>query len=221
MSALSIEHSSAAYRLDYAVYGVAVVGVSVGLVLGAPPSMAGPLAGMALAGVLAWSAMEYGLHRFVLHGLQPFARWHAEHHRRPAALIGTHLGQCAFVWAVGGIASGVAVGLVGCGAHAGCAQRLFGLCRCAPWPAPLEIEQPMVETPHAFACSPPPWAVSGLLRGHHGVLGCRDAYQQPQPPLKPSLMGWGLGLVGSANRSRPAPPSPAPAQPFWGVGALA
>ncbi len=89
MSALSIEHSSAAYRLDYAVYGVAVVGVSVGLVLGAPPSMAGALAGMALAGVLAWSAMEYGLHRFVLHGLQPFARWHAEHHRRPTALIGT------------------------------------------------------------------------------------------------------------------------------------
>jgi cyclopropane-fatty-acyl-phospholipid synthase len=31
--------------------------------------------------------MEYLLHRFVLHGLQPFKSWHREHHRRPNALI--------------------------------------------------------------------------------------------------------------------------------------
>lgn len=27
------------------------------------------------------------MHRFVLHGLAPFSRWHAQHHQRPAALI--------------------------------------------------------------------------------------------------------------------------------------
>ena len=89
MSALSIEHSSAAYRLDYIVYGMAVFGLSTALVVGTPRNLALPVAGMAVAGVVGWSAMEYGLHRFVLHGLQPFARWHAEHHQRPTALIGT------------------------------------------------------------------------------------------------------------------------------------
>jgi sterol desaturase/sphingolipid hydroxylase (fatty acid hydroxylase superfamily) len=34
-----------------------------------------------------WSAIEYVLHRFVLHGLQPFRGWHEAHHDRPTALI--------------------------------------------------------------------------------------------------------------------------------------
>lgn len=89
MSALSIEHSSAAYRLDYIVYGLAVFGLGSTLAAAAPRDMAWPLVGMAVAGGVVWSAMEYGLHRFVLHGLQPFSGWHAEHHRRPTALIGT------------------------------------------------------------------------------------------------------------------------------------
>jgi hypothetical protein len=89
MSALSIEHSSAAYRLDYIVYGMAVFGLSTALVVGTPHNLALPVVGMAVTGVVGWSAMEYGLHRFVLHGLQPFSRWHAEHHQRPTALIGT------------------------------------------------------------------------------------------------------------------------------------
>ncbi|OIQ73314.1 fatty acid hydroxylase superfamily protein [mine drainage metagenome] len=44
---------------------------------------------MTLVGLGGWTAIEYVLHRFVLHGLQPFRRWHLEHHRRPAALICT------------------------------------------------------------------------------------------------------------------------------------
>ena len=89
MSALSIEHSSAAYRLDYIVYGAAVLGLTSTLVVGAPSDMALPLLGTVAAGVVVWSVMEYGLHRFVLHGLKPFSSWHAEHHQRPTALIGT------------------------------------------------------------------------------------------------------------------------------------
>lgn len=31
--------------------------------------------------------MKYLLHRFVIHGVQPFKSWHREHHERPNALI--------------------------------------------------------------------------------------------------------------------------------------
>lgn len=40
-----------------------------------------------VAGLLAWSLIEYVLHRFVLHGLWPFQQWHALHHDQPHALI--------------------------------------------------------------------------------------------------------------------------------------
>ncbi len=43
--------------------------------------------GVVLIGLLGWTVVENLLHRFVLHGLQPFQRWHAEHHERPTALI--------------------------------------------------------------------------------------------------------------------------------------
>lgn len=84
---LSIEHSPTAYRADFVLYGAAVLGLGGWLALRAPAGMGLAIAALAAAGLLAWSALEYALHRFVLHGLQPFRRWHLEHHRRPAALI--------------------------------------------------------------------------------------------------------------------------------------
>jgi cyclopropane-fatty-acyl-phospholipid synthase len=85
----SIEHEAFAQRADFAAYGAAAVGL--GLFLGfASPRAHAWVAVLALAlGWLAWGGIEYGLHRFVLHGLPPFSHWHAEHHRRPAALLGT------------------------------------------------------------------------------------------------------------------------------------
>ena len=38
-------------------------------------------------GMVCWTAIEYLPHRFVLHGIAPFKRWHEEHHQRPTALI--------------------------------------------------------------------------------------------------------------------------------------
>lgn len=84
---LSIEHSTAAYRADFALYGGAVLGLGGWLALNAPAGMGPEITAGAVAGLLSWSAIEYALHRFVLHGLQPFKRWHQEHHRRPVALI--------------------------------------------------------------------------------------------------------------------------------------
>ena len=89
MGLFSIEHSPAAYRADFWVYGAAVALLAATLQLGAPAGMALELLLLALAGVASWTLGEYLLHRFVLHGLPPFSRWHAEHHQRPTALIGS------------------------------------------------------------------------------------------------------------------------------------
>ncbi len=85
----SLEHSKAAYVADFAFYGVVILGLSVAAWLLAPVGQ-GPRLVLAVAsGMLAWTGMEYVLHRFVLHGVQPFLGWHAEHHQRPTALICT------------------------------------------------------------------------------------------------------------------------------------
>lgn len=89
MPLMSIEHSPTAHRADVVVYGAAVAGLGAWLGLRAPVGMGLDIVAVAGAGLLAWSTIEYALHRFVLHGLQPFKRWHLEHHRRPLALIGT------------------------------------------------------------------------------------------------------------------------------------
>lgn len=87
MDFFSLEHSKAAYRLDFAVYGGAVAALAALLLVAAPREQAWTMASFAFLGLASWTAIEYGLHRFVLHGVQPFRRWHAEHHERPQALI--------------------------------------------------------------------------------------------------------------------------------------
>ncbi len=89
MGLLSLEHSRAAYRADFALHGTAVLALAALLLMRGPREHGLALAALALAGVAGWSALEYALHRFVLHGVQPFRRWHAQHHRRPTALIYT------------------------------------------------------------------------------------------------------------------------------------
>ena len=87
MELFALEHSQAAYRADFALYGTAVVALSAFLLLDGPRDQQPFIAAIALGGLVSWTAIEYALHRFVLHGLQPFRRWHAEHHERPRALI--------------------------------------------------------------------------------------------------------------------------------------
>ena len=87
MDIFSLEHSKAAYRADFALYAVAVVALASFLLMDGPRDHWLDLTAITLAGLTAWTAVEYALHRFVLHGVQPFQRWHAEHHDRPRALI--------------------------------------------------------------------------------------------------------------------------------------
>lgn len=89
MPFLNTEHSRAAYVTDFVLYSVVALALLVYLGWSLPLADWSGIAVFGLLGALAWSALEYGLHRFVLHGLPPFSRWHAEHHRRPEALICT------------------------------------------------------------------------------------------------------------------------------------
>ena len=87
MSLLTLEHSKVAYRLDLAVFGAASVGLGTLLFLAGPPARLIQSIACAALGLASWSFMEYGLHRFVLHGMRPFSTRHAKHHQRPAARI--------------------------------------------------------------------------------------------------------------------------------------
>lgn len=87
MGLLTMEHSPWAYRLDFVLYTAAVLllGGFLGAMTQGP--LAWSVAGFSLLGVALWSPLEYGLHRFVLHGLPPFKRWHQAHHAKPVAPI--------------------------------------------------------------------------------------------------------------------------------------
>ena len=87
MSLFNLEHSQAAYRIDFALYSASIIALASYLVWSNPHGVRIELLAVALIGLVSWTLIEYVLHRFVLHGLQPFRRWHAAHHERPSALI--------------------------------------------------------------------------------------------------------------------------------------
>lgn len=89
MDIFKLEHSKTAYRADLALYCIMVLALAAFLVMYGPHEQRADIASFVLAGLVSWPAIEYTLHRFVLHGVQPFRRWHEEHHRRPKALIFT------------------------------------------------------------------------------------------------------------------------------------
>jgi len=89
MAVFTFEHGRLAYLADFAVYGSAVALLAAFLLIAGPGGQQLEIVIFATVGLGGWTAIEYVLHRFVLHGLQPFRCWHVEHHRRPAALICT------------------------------------------------------------------------------------------------------------------------------------
>lgn len=87
MTVWSLEHGKVAYVADHVLYAAAVVALGLYVTLGAPGAHPWGVAALVVLGIVVWTAVEYALHRFVMHGVQPFRRWHALHHERPAALI--------------------------------------------------------------------------------------------------------------------------------------
>lgn len=60
---LKLEHGTAAYRADLALYGVLSLCLAAILTLGSPPGSRPALAAWALAGGTLWTLVEYQLHR--------------------------------------------------------------------------------------------------------------------------------------------------------------
>jgi sterol desaturase/sphingolipid hydroxylase (fatty acid hydroxylase superfamily) len=83
----SIEHSKTAYWADFVLYGAAIVSLVLFLFLSGERIGPWQMLGFVVAGLVSWTFLEYTLHRFVLHGIEPFKTWHALHHLRPRALI--------------------------------------------------------------------------------------------------------------------------------------
>jgi cyclopropane-fatty-acyl-phospholipid synthase len=83
----ALEHNKSAYWADFGAYGLFVGGMSVALPMLAPRDQWIAMAVLTATGLIAWSLVEYLMHRFILHGLEPFKTWHMKHHTRPTALI--------------------------------------------------------------------------------------------------------------------------------------
>jgi sterol desaturase/sphingolipid hydroxylase (fatty acid hydroxylase superfamily) len=94
----------------------------------APAHAAPPWLAAVGIGVLLWTAIEYALHRWLLHHVPPFNRLHAMHHAHPSALIGTPTWLSAALFAAqrvafareatapvaGGLATGLMSGYLVC-----------------------------------------------------------------------------------------------------------
>jgi sterol desaturase/sphingolipid hydroxylase (fatty acid hydroxylase superfamily) len=89
MALFALEQSKLAYRADFALYALAVPAVAIGLLAFGPHARWPGMLGWSVAGLFGWTLVEYLLHRFLLHGLQPFRGWHEAHHTRPTARICT------------------------------------------------------------------------------------------------------------------------------------
>ena len=83
----SLEHSRVAYIADFALLYASVASLATFLMLAGARERRGEFAAYALLGFGGWTLIEYMLHRFVLHRLEPFQGWHALHHRRQTDLI--------------------------------------------------------------------------------------------------------------------------------------
>ncbi len=76
------------YHADFVVYPVLVSAAFLHALRHMAHGGAPWLAAIAV-GLVAWTFIEYAVHRWVLHRVPPFRRLHAAHHARPHALIGT------------------------------------------------------------------------------------------------------------------------------------
>src|SRR5258706_12442190 len=83
MGLFNLEQSKAAYIADFVFYGFAVAATAVWLLAAGPRAQLPILAALTLMGLASWTLLGYVLHRFLLHGLQPFCPWHSEHHQPP------------------------------------------------------------------------------------------------------------------------------------------
>jgi sterol desaturase/sphingolipid hydroxylase (fatty acid hydroxylase superfamily) len=89
MTFFKLEHAKAFYYADFVAY-ILIIALVSGFLIGYAPRGEWRHIVLSVAGGLAlWPLIEYALHRYVLHRLEPFRGWHMEHHNRPRAFICT------------------------------------------------------------------------------------------------------------------------------------
>lgn len=112
------------YHADFVVYPVLIAACAAATFWRAPARAVGQSMAAVAIGLIAWTALEYALHRWLLHRVPPFNRLHAMHHAHPGALIGTPAWLSAplflALWAAlalaapppvaGGLATGLMIG---------------------------------------------------------------------------------------------------------------
>ena len=87
MAFFKLEQSKALYHADFVLYGIAITALATFLTVASPRQQWLETISFVVLGLISWTVIEYALHRYILHVLQPFRHWHTLHHRRPKALI--------------------------------------------------------------------------------------------------------------------------------------
>jgi cyclopropane-fatty-acyl-phospholipid synthase len=86
---IRVEQSKTAYFLDFLAYLMTISALSLYLVWVGFPNFTLIISFLVIVGFISWTLIEYLLHRYLLHGVEPFKQWHIQHHSRPTALICT------------------------------------------------------------------------------------------------------------------------------------
>ncbi|MFZ6693905.1 sterol desaturase family protein [Undibacterium sp. SXout20W] len=97
MSIFKLEQTRREITFDFLFYGVSTLFLIVLLILICPSDRGWIGLAIVLTGIGISSLTEYFSHRFILHGIPPFSRWHQRHHDQPKAGIGTPTIVSAFV----------------------------------------------------------------------------------------------------------------------------
>ena len=98
-----MEQSKPGYYADFVLYPLLIMGLGVfetGRVHKVPYLW---LCSLAL-GLLMWTIVEYGAHRFILHSVEAFSRLHEHHHAMPGAYVGTPTWISLLCFALAGFA---------------------------------------------------------------------------------------------------------------------
>ncbi len=110
------------YYADFALYPVWIGALATRALWHASIAVAAIAFGAIALGLAVWGGIEYALHRWVLHRVEPFRRLHERHHAHPADFIGTPVWFSAMLflivwqslarWAPGFLAAALVAGLM-------------------------------------------------------------------------------------------------------------
>ena len=82
------EQSKLAYFFDLFFYVASPLVLAVILYMFSPADSRQTYFFLAIWGWALWTLIEYLLHRFVLHRVEPFKQWHHQHHLKPKSRVG-------------------------------------------------------------------------------------------------------------------------------------